>query len=158
MLAAKAASNEALADRAGLHIELLDATPEDGERAKLIEFGKDDEESIANAHSRPLFKSAEKVEKLRITPKMRSRDVPEMTKESLARDLRRNTRAAVDPFLKQDWSRATKVARLKRKEREEERSESGGEREEVETNEKPSEKPSTKTPALSLVDYSSEDD
>lgn len=53
---------------------------------------------------------------MRITPKTRKREAPDLIKEALGRDLRNNTRAAVDPFLApRDWSRPRP---LKRKSRE----------------------------------------
>lgn len=89
-------------------IKLLDETPEDAERAKLVEFGPslDDESKIRKAESRPLFQRPAKEETLRITPRTRKREVPGLVKGALQSDLRSNTRAAMDPFLTpKDWSR-----------------------------------------------------
>ncbi|TGZ78224.1 DUF572-domain-containing protein [Ascodesmis nigricans] len=114
-LKAKAAANEAIRDRAGLAIELLDESPEDAQRAKLVEFGPslDDDTLVKEAQARPLFaKHDYGKNELRITPNTRKREAPGLIKEALGRDLRKNTRAAVDPFLTpQDWSRPRSLKR-----------------------------------------------
>ena len=168
VLAAKAERNEALADKAGLHIELLDETKEDAERAKLIEFSSDHGRNLEEARARPLFQKEQTVKSLRITPKTRQRDIPEMTRESLKRDLERSRRMAADPFLNEGWERPVKI--LKRKERAKTTEEAeSAEQKPPEISGKPEpEAPSEKQPPpvsrpppkppLGLVDYSSDDD
>jgi coiled-coil domain-containing protein 130 len=101
----KAAAAEAILDRAGLSIELLDEAPEDAQRAKLIEFGDPGhEQKMFEVHSKPLFK---KELDSRLEPRMgregklKSQQAVEKTREALQKDLVRNTRAAIDPFLGQ---------------------------------------------------------
>ncbi|KAA8909316.1 CWC16 protein [Sphaerosporella brunnea] len=101
----KAAAAEAICDRAGLSIELLDEIPEDAQRAKLIKFGDPShEQKIFEAHSKPLFDNQR--DRLPDThtqtkSKLKSQQAREKTKELLQKDLVRNTRAALDPFLGQ---------------------------------------------------------
>jgi coiled-coil domain-containing protein 130 len=102
----KAAAAEAILDRAGLSIELLDETPEDAQRAKLIDFGPDYEQKILHAHSKPLFEKEQEDRRHIVSSasqkgKLKSQQAVEKTKENLQKDLMRNTRAAIDPFLGQ---------------------------------------------------------
>lgn len=106
MLNEKAAAAEAILDRAGLSIELLDETPEDAQRAKLIDFGPDYEQKILHAHSKPLFEKEQEDRRHIVSSasqkgKLKSQQAVEKTKENLQKDLMRNTRAAIDPFLGQ---------------------------------------------------------
>lgn len=146
-------------------IELLDETPEDVERAKLVEFGPslDDESRIRKAESRPLFQRPAKEETLRITPRTRKREVPELVKGALQSDLRSNTRAAIDPFLTpKDWSRPKRRVRKETANSEEHRdfpeeeisaSESGKHEEKVKAEQKEAPK---STPGLLDLDYDSD--
>ncbi|KAF8535980.1 CWC16 protein, partial [Trichophaea hybrida] len=97
----KAAAAEAICDRAGLSIELLDEAPEDGLRAKLIEFGPDYEQKILDAHTKPLFEKEQETRRNIVSSagKLKSQQAVEKTKENLQKDLMRNTRVAIDPFL-----------------------------------------------------------
>lgn len=107
-LQAKLAATEAIRDRAGLAIELLDEIPEDAQRAKLVEFGPDYSQRIEKAHSRPLFRIPESAKKPlghNSTGKTKAQISADATKEKLQSDLRQNTRARVDPFLVLDKPR-----------------------------------------------------
>jgi coiled-coil domain-containing protein 130 len=107
LLNEKAAANEAILERTGLSITLLDESPTDAIRAKLITFGPDHaEEKIKYAHSKPLFEKPEPGRRRKCqesssleTGKLKSQQAIEKTKEAFHKDLLRNTRAAVDPFL-----------------------------------------------------------
>ena len=78
-------------------------------RAKLIDFGPGYEEKISQAQSRPLFEKEpeQPLKSTRAKGKLKSQFAVEQTKEALQKDLVRNTRAAVDPFLQFDRPRQT---------------------------------------------------
>lgn len=104
MLADKAAATEAILDRTGLAIKLLDEAPEDAQRAKLIDFGP--EHSLDHHLTKSLFEKEPPADRRteRITDakgKLKSRIAVERTKEELQKSLVRNTRAVIDPFLGQ---------------------------------------------------------
>ncbi|KAH0553070.1 hypothetical protein GP486_006736 [Trichoglossum hirsutum] len=116
-----AAATEDLKDRMGLDIDLLDETEEDRRRAKLVDFDQvDSEASVARARSRPLFASDDgggkikggsgtRIDKVTNRPSSRKPRAPataQNSRERLHRELRANTRAALDPFLVSDgdWS------------------------------------------------------
>jgi coiled-coil domain-containing protein 130 len=103
VLAEKAAAAEAIKNRAGLSIELLDEAPEDAQRAKLIEFGNPShEQKMFEAHSKPLFEkdSDSRLDsRIETKGKLKSEQAAEKARKALQKDILRNTRAAVDPFL-----------------------------------------------------------
>ncbi|CUS07019.1 unnamed protein product [Tuber aestivum] len=112
-LQAKDAANEAIRDRAGLHIELLDEIPEDKIRAQLVEFGPDYGDKVEEARTKPLFAnastaattcqdSAKKSSKRDATGKTKAQLAAEAAREKLQNEIRRNTRTRVDPFLSFD--------------------------------------------------------
>ena len=103
----KDANTEAILDRAGLSIKLLDELPEDARLAKLIEFGGiDDEQRMFEAHSKPLFEQEAHNRPTSSTKgKLKTQQAMEKTKEALQKNLVRNTRAAMDPFLQHDRPR-----------------------------------------------------
>ncbi|KAI5778366.1 CWC16 protein [Geopyxis carbonaria] len=121
LLEDKAKATESLQARMGLGIDILDLSPEDARRAKLIEFGPEVDERILQAHTRPLFEQQEQATRIagpRMTSTIRSGDAADVVKESLQQDLRRNTRAAIDPFISpgHDWEgKSSPVRFLKRK-------------------------------------------
>lgn len=87
----------------GLSIELLDESPEDGQHTELIEF---DSSSHVPAELKPLFAHSERVQ---ASP-------TQATREKLQKDLQRNTRVVLDPFLTQDRHRPVlDLKSLKRK-------------------------------------------
>lgn len=101
-LQAKSAATEAIRDRAGLAIELLDEIPEDAQRAKMVEFGPDYSLRVEQAHSKPLFPTSDPVKNPPIknpTGKTKAQIAADATRERLQSELRQNTRARVDPFL-----------------------------------------------------------
>lgn len=128
-----------------------------------MDFGPDDDDRIKQIQTRPLFvKASEATSKtLRITPKTRKREAPDLIKEALGRDLRNNTRAAVDPFLApQDWSRPRSLKRKSREAPEEPaqgvKAQAVPDTEQAKANSPPPaavEKP----PGLGLEDYDSDD-
>ena len=110
VLQEKAAATEAIRDRAGLAIALLDESPLDAQRAQLVEFGPDCEQMIRQARSKPLFGDCNQAvgsrqgavkgtPKSTLKGKLKSEQSIERTRETLQKDLMRNTRAAIDPFL-----------------------------------------------------------
>ncbi|KAG0125472.1 CWC16 protein [Tuber indicum] len=113
-LQAKDAANEAIRDRAGLHIELLDEIPEDKTRAQLVEFGPDYGDKVEEARTKPLFAttttattttardSAKKASKWDTAGKTKAQLAAGAAREKLQSEIRRNTRARVDPFLSTD--------------------------------------------------------
>jgi len=113
-LQAKDAANEAIRDRAGLHIELLDEIPEDKIRAQLVEFGPDYGDKVEEARTKPLFPtaattaatagrdSAKGASKRDTAGKTKAQLAAEAAREKLQSEIRRNTRARVDPFLSFD--------------------------------------------------------
>ncbi|PWW80810.1 hypothetical protein C7212DRAFT_274183 [Tuber magnatum] len=112
-LQAKDAASEAIRDRAGLHIELLDEIPEDKIRAQLVEFGPDHGDKVEEARTKPLFAdaaaaaqdSAKKSAKKDAAGKTRAQLAAEAAREKLQSEIRRNTRTRVDPFLSLDRPR-----------------------------------------------------
>ncbi|RPA96714.1 hypothetical protein L873DRAFT_1211238 [Choiromyces venosus 120613-1] len=112
-LQAKDAATEAIRDRAGLHIELLDEIPEDKVRAQLVEFGPDYGDKVEEARTKPLFAtitttttaakdSSAKTSKRDTAGKTKAQLATEAAREKLQSEIRRNTRARVDPFLSFD--------------------------------------------------------
>jgi len=102
-----------------LSIELLDESPEDVQRAKLVEFGPDFDQKIEQAYVKPLFEkeSEAKPSSAAQVRKLKSQHAMENTRDNLQRSLVRNTRAAVDPFLTQERPRSSIGLRIKRKAR-----------------------------------------
>lgn len=93
---------EALRERMGLGIELLDETEEDRRRAGFVEFGAvDGEAAMVKARSKPLFPEPVSVEKPQVK-KMKptkAETAAQQRREELRKELGTNTRAALDPFL-----------------------------------------------------------
>lgn len=81
----------------------------------MIEFGSGDTQSIQQAHSRPLFPIPEPVGKYSSklsTGKTKAQIAADVTRERLQSEIRRNTRARVDPFLVLDKPRSNPGPRL----------------------------------------------
>ncbi|KAH0536230.1 hypothetical protein FGG08_006876 [Glutinoglossum americanum] len=116
-----AAATEELKDRMGLGIELLDEVEEDRLRARLVDFERVESDTlVARARARPLFafdgegqgegkaQEAGGADKGVSRPSSKSRhktkplSAAQKSRERLRRELRDNTRAAVDPFLVED--------------------------------------------------------
>lgn len=97
-------ANEAIKDRMGLGIDLLEETDEDRLGASLVEFGHTDQDSsLENSRKRPLFQSAhtpqngvDRSERKALT---RSEALAAERKAALSNQLRGNMRATLDPFL-----------------------------------------------------------
>ena len=96
-----------LKDKMSFAIDLLDETDEDRRRAKAVEFGDLEgggDLAIMKAHAKPLF-SGESNDKaistkaVRRSPTLKSAQAAEARARTLRKELRRNTRAALDPFL-----------------------------------------------------------
>jgi coiled-coil domain-containing protein 130 len=154
---------EEIADRLGLNIHVLDESVEDRERAKLVEFGgatSDERGVVRMASTRALFEEKatlrdDKAVKTKAELKVEKR------REALHKQLRGNTRAAIDPF---NWTNSKPgrsgtstplIAGIKRKRTE------GGDEELVSTAiETPPEAESVDTAQptrTALVDYDSDD-
>lgn len=95
---------EAIRDRMGLDIELLDATEADERAAKLVSFGEDPREDVALlSASKPLFLSESDtpidLKALHNNSRgKRHKPGAAVSKTRLQEALRNNTRAAIDPF------------------------------------------------------------
>ena len=108
-------AGEALKDRMSLGIDLLPETEGDRARAKYIDFG--DATANATSVSRPLFSK----DSATISPtkdrgkrgRLKAADMLAERKALFQEQIRGNTRAAVDPFLKEGkvWNPAVKVRR-----------------------------------------------
>ncbi|KAI9682394.1 MAG: hypothetical protein M1817_000448 [Caeruleum heppii] len=108
-------ATEALREKMGLGIELLDETNEDVRRAGFVDFGTvDADTAIVKATSRPLFAVPNFASKTHIPPRPSKADKSRKRKPDkstlakseaerhtrlLTAELRSNTLAAVDPFL-----------------------------------------------------------
>jgi coiled-coil domain-containing protein 130 len=96
----------ALRDKMSLEVDLLPEHEDDARRAGFIEFGAfDPEKAVGKAVSKPLFKTDDPIEKgkSKTSRQSRKRKAEEAAKQqtaNLAAEIRGNTRAAMDPFLK----------------------------------------------------------
>jgi coiled-coil domain-containing protein 130 len=122
ILEAKDKDREEIADRMGLHIDVLDEIAEDGQRAALMHFGESEESTNRNVTinaSRPLF--AENDSKYGSTTqelKTKAQKKAATTKAILQQNIKGNTRVAIDPFVvdtPRTSSRGTLLAGVKRK-------------------------------------------
>jgi coiled-coil domain-containing protein 130 len=99
----KQKNREEIADRMALHIDILDETKEDGQRAALINFGESEDiarRTVAMSASRPLFKDgSESVPRKNPLPGTKAPIKSTNSKLLLQQTLTGNTRAIVDPFL-----------------------------------------------------------
>ena len=134
-------TGEELKERFGIEIELLPGKEEDGKKAKLVDYGIIKK---GDSNSKPLFEartSPAQNEGQRVQVKTsKAASLPAQRKSMLQSTIKGNSRATVDPFLKQE---TTWQPRAKRK-----RTESA----EIEGKEEPPPVP----PAASLVDYDSD--
>lgn len=95
-------ATEALRERLGLGIELLDENEEDRRRAELLEFGPvDGDVAMLKARSRPLFEEVGNTDngKTKKTKISKSEAAAKQRREELRKELGQNTRAVLDPFL-----------------------------------------------------------
>lgn len=99
---------EAVSDRFGLSMELLDYTQEDQDRAAMVEFGDPNQESKAleRALTRPLFATSPAH-----SPKKRPAGVPkkdwkkQQTVNTFQHEIVANTKAKINPFsVATDWT------------------------------------------------------
>jgi coiled-coil domain-containing protein 130 len=101
-----AAVSAALQDKMSLDVDLLPEHEGDVKRAGLIEFGGiDPEKAVGKAISKPLFMTEDSNEKEKSStsrhPKKRKAEwAAKQNTANLAAEIRGNTRAAIDPFLK----------------------------------------------------------
>lgn len=102
----------ALQDKMSLGLTLLPENEDDARKAAFIEFGEVDN-GKDKAISKPLFKSEEPVVKSKsksksgkASRKLKAEETAKSKKESIAAEIRGNTRASMDPFLAE-----TRVAR-----------------------------------------------
>ena len=101
----KAEATEALQDRLGLGIELLEETDSDKRRAAHIDFGDAGTDSaLTKAQSKPLFSPSNPPAKP-LKPKKGAKALDQQ-KESLSKELSNNTRAVLDPFLNDNTERS----------------------------------------------------
>jgi coiled-coil domain-containing protein 130 len=155
LLKEKDLEREEIADRLGLGFEILDGTEEDGNRAKLIDFGnaKDDARAdVSASQARPLFEDT----RTRLISKHKEKQT-EGSRPELQRRLQQSTRALQDPFLVNsnkslEASRSSMIAGLKRK-RSTKDAQSTDIKDEITEPKKESAQP-----GVSLVGYDSNDD
>jgi coiled-coil domain-containing protein 130 len=107
-------ANESLKDKMSLGIDLLEETDEDRMRAGLVDFGPTTSDSLALAtgsRNRPMFHDAlsnRPSDEQRKKPhgaqrgKLKAELLAAERRDLLSKELRGNTRAAVDPFLNED--------------------------------------------------------
>lgn len=104
----QAEATGALQDKMSLGIELLPEREEDIRRAGFVEFGvADPEVAMSKAVSKPLFTEKELLKRdpmAKISRKTKAAALVEKRREDLAREIRSNTRASIDPFLVQNRS------------------------------------------------------
>ncbi|KAL8784482.1 MAG: hypothetical protein Q9195_009029 [Heterodermia aff. obscurata] len=86
---------EALRERMGLGIELLDENEEDRRRAGFVEFGV----GVKEATSKPLFAQPEEQSNSNSNSKKAKGTKGDVAAQQLRKELGNNTRAAMDPFL-----------------------------------------------------------
>ena len=100
-------NKQELTERLGLDIEVLDEIAADRQRAQLVDFGSGaslDTDAAKTTSKRPLFEDQIKSERRKVpdhTVKVKRRKAQsqsERTKAILQKELRDNTRAAIDPF------------------------------------------------------------
>jgi coiled-coil domain-containing protein 130 len=107
------ANREALKEKMSLGIDLVDETEEDRLRAGMVDFGDDQSsvgmEAARATRVRPMFETVDSKSSLdgerrdkdrKRSQRTRTADLIEQRKASLRKELKGNTRAAVDPFLK----------------------------------------------------------
>lgn len=107
------ANREALQEKMSLGIDLVDETDEDRQRAGMVDFG-DDQSTAAKEASRatrvrPMFEtvnpkrsrgSENRGKERTMSRRAREAELLEQRKANFRNELRQNTRAAMDPFLK----------------------------------------------------------
>lgn len=99
-------TGEGLKDRFGLGLDVVAPTKEDGERAKLIDFGgRDDGGGVVRGLFEGSVSAAEKSAGKNGDKSGNKLDLAAQKKATLRNDLKGNTRARMDPFWKDDpWS------------------------------------------------------
>ena len=92
---------EALRERMGLGIELLEETEEDRRRAGFVEFGVvSGDQAMVRATNKPLFEEAgNTAKKSAKKDKTTKANLAQQKAEELRKELGNNTRAVIDPFL-----------------------------------------------------------
>ena len=130
VLEEKDRDREEIADRLGLAIDVLDEIEEDSQRAALVSFGESEETSgrkVIQSAARPLFEGSSASSSLAPISsngehkKTKAETKAEKSKILLQQSLKGNTRAVVDPFLRNpaepnpSSSVATVLAGIKRK-------------------------------------------
>ncbi|KAH8601174.1 CWC16 protein [Bisporella sp. PMI_857] len=135
----------ALQDKMSLGLDILPLNEDDARRAKLIDFGKlDQDQAIHKAIAKPLFPGSEGIPSVKSGKSVKSKkqktgDVAKQNVASVVAEIRDNTRAAMDPFLTSGLKTVSKAALL------------GVRRKNPVVEHAP-----TRTTALSLVDYDSD--
>ncbi|KAF1984900.1 hypothetical protein K402DRAFT_455493 [Aulographum hederae CBS 113979] len=102
-------ADEAVKDKFGLDVQLVQEVEEDRIRAGVVEFGAlgwDDEEAERRIRAKPMFaeresktKTAKEEKKSRTLPPTKKEAEKERAAKLLRAELRSNTRASMDPFL-----------------------------------------------------------
>ncbi|KAK8233811.1 CWC16 protein [Phyllosticta capitalensis] len=149
---------EGLQDKYGLGFDIADGEEEDTQRAKMIEFGHEEEESdVLGMAKKPLFDTTSRQPPRPKAPgTTKAAHQVELSRKSLQQTLEQNTRVALDPFLSDKRrSNAHVISGIKRR-----RADAQG----LPTNDSQSREQSSGPKAVgekkmaSLVDYASDDD
>ncbi|KAK8157739.1 CWC16 protein [Phyllosticta citrichinensis] len=152
---------EGLQEKYGLGFDIVDGREEDAQRAKMIEFGRDEDEGdFLGVAKRPLFDTTSREP---TQPKSRGKTKAaqsiERSKKALQQTLEGNTRAALDPFLSEKPRSTTHIiAGIKR--RRADADDGDGSRSSDGQTEKISPIPAnvSQTSVTTLVGYASDDD
>lgn len=144
----RAEATEALQERMGIGIDLLEEVDDDAKRAQLVEFGDVSGDSILDkAQSKPLFEFQDPAPKP-LNKSKKARNIKgtqeDQRKETLRRELGSNTRAVIDPFLSRKLTKQQNSPLVKRKRHQDD-------------NAKPTDTVTANVPtAVPLVDYDSD--
>jgi Saf4/Yju2 protein len=92
----------ALKERYGIEVDMLEEREEDAVKAKLIDFGRAEDVS---ASSKPLFhnghSTSSEIDRGKRGKKLKPAEMATMSKSALQNQLKSNSRAALDPFLRE---------------------------------------------------------
>ena len=115
----KAEATEALQERMGIGIDLLEEVEDDAKRAQLVEFGDvSGDLNLDKAQSKPLFDPQDLTTKAlnKSKKERKTREVQEAQQKGLLRkELESNTRAVIDPFLSGNLTKQQITPLIKRK-------------------------------------------
>ncbi|KAI5300917.1 hypothetical protein KEM56_002105 [Ascosphaera pollenicola] len=104
--------DEALKNRMGLAIDLLEETEGDRIRSSTVQFQRAKEMGLLEAAKKPMFDEQADTGSIKKRKRPSAEQVSAERRALFHRELRGNTRAALDPFLAEDsWESAARVKR-----------------------------------------------